>query len=91
MSFVYGALYIVDSDSSGDDDDNNNNTGKGLLVSSSRNYIIPADDYEINEKFEMVSVSLPFLCTKNEAMAPLHVATLTVKRELPKYEITFSI
>ncbi len=28
--------------------------------------------------------SLPFLCTENEAMAPLHVAIL---RELPKYEI----
>ncbi len=27
-------------------------------------------------------VSLPYLCIK---MAPLHVATLTVKRELPKY------
>ena len=30
--------------------------------------------------------SLPYLCTKNETMAPLHVATLTVQRELPKYE-----
>ncbi len=28
--------------------------------------------------------------TKNEIMAPLHVATLAVQRELPKYEITFS-
>ncbi len=24
------------------------------------------------------------LCTKNETMAPLHMATLTVQRELPK-------
>ncbi len=31
--------------------------------------------------------SLPYLCTKNETVAPLHVATLTVQRELPKYEI----
>ncbi len=31
------------------------------------------------------------LCTKNEAMAPFHVATLAVKRKLPKYEIIFSI
>ena len=29
--------------------------------------------------------------TKNETMAPLYVATLTVKRELPKYENIFSI
>ncbi len=29
--------------------------------------------------------------TKNETMAPLHTATLTVQRELPKYEIIFSI
>ncbi len=36
-------------------------------------------------------ISVPYLCTKNEAMAPLHVATLTVQRELPKYEIIFSI
>ncbi len=36
-------------------------------------------------------MSLPYLCTKNETMAPLHVATLTVQRELPKYEIIFSI
>ncbi len=35
--------------------------------------------------------SLPYLCIRNETMAPLHVATLTVKRELPKYEIIFSI
>ncbi len=35
--------------------------------------------------------ALPYLCTKNETMAPLHVATLTVQRELPKYEIIFSI
>ncbi len=35
--------------------------------------------------------SLPYLCTKNEVMAPLYVATLTVKRELPKHETTFSI
>ncbi len=35
--------------------------------------------------------SLLYLCTKNETMAPLHVATLTVQRELPKYEIIFSI
>ncbi len=27
--------------------------------------------------------SLPYLCIKNETMAPLHVATLTVQRELP--------
>ncbi len=27
------------------------------------------------------------LCTKDETMVPLHMATLTVKRELPKYEI----
>ncbi len=26
--------------------------------------------------------SLPHLCTKNETIAPLHVATLTVQREL---------
>ncbi len=26
--------------------------------------------------------SLPYLCTKNESMAPLHVSTLTVQREL---------
>ncbi len=32
-----------------------------------------------------------YLCAKNETMAPLHVATLTVQRELPKYEIIFSI
>ncbi len=31
---------------------------------------------------------LPYLCIKNETMAPLHVTTLTVKGELPKYEIT---
>ncbi len=36
-------------------------------------------------------VSIPYLCTKNETMAPLHVVTLTVQRELPKYEIIFSI
>ncbi len=35
--------------------------------------------------------SLPYLCTKNKTMAPLHVATLAVQRELPKYEIIFSI
>ncbi len=35
--------------------------------------------------------SLPYLFTKNETNAPLHVATLTVQRELPKYEIIFSI
>ncbi len=35
--------------------------------------------------------SLPYLCTKNEAMAPLRVATLTVIIELPKYETIFSI
>ena len=34
---------------------------------------------------------LPHLCTKNETMAPLHVATQTVKRDSPKYEIIFSI
>ncbi len=28
-----------------------------------------------------------YLCTKNETMAPLYVATLTVQRELPKYEM----
>ncbi len=28
---------------------------------------------------------------RNEAMAPLYVATLTVQIELPKYEIIFSI
>ncbi len=28
-------------------------------------------------------VSIPYLCTESETMAPLHVATLTVKRELP--------
>ncbi len=33
-------------------------------------------------------LSLP---SKNETMAPLHVATLTLQRELPKYEIIFSI
>ncbi len=27
--------------------------------------------------------SLPYLCTKNETVAPLYVATLTVWRELP--------
>ncbi len=32
-----------------------------------------------------------YLCTKNETLAQLYVATLTVKRELPKYEIIFSI
>ncbi len=26
------------------------------------------------------------ICTKNETLTPLHVATLTVQRELPKYE-----
>ncbi len=31
------------------------------------------------------------LYQENENMAPLHVATLTVKRELPKYDIIFSI
>ncbi len=31
--------------------------------------------------------SLPYLCTKNETMAPLHVDTLTIQRELPKYEL----
>ncbi len=35
--------------------------------------------------------SSSYLYTKNETMAPLHVATLTAKRELPKYEIIFSI
>ncbi len=34
---------------------------------------------------------ISYLCTKNETMAPLHTATLTVQRELPKYEIIFSI
>ncbi len=29
--------------------------------------------------------TLPYFCTENETMAPLYVATLTVKRELPKY------
>ncbi len=29
--------------------------------------------------------SLPYLCTKNETMASLHVATLTVQRELPEH------
>ncbi len=29
---------------------------------------------------------LGFLPTKNETMAPLHVATLTVQRAVPKYE-----
>ncbi len=33
----------------------------------------------------------PYLCTQNETMATLHVATLTVRRELPKYEIILSI
>ncbi len=42
-------------------------------------------------QYELVSRSLPYLCTKNETKAPLHVATLTVQRELPKYEIIFSI
>ncbi len=32
--------------------------------------------------------SLPYLCTKNETMAPLHVVTLTVQRELHKYEFS---
>ncbi len=27
--------------------------------------------------------SLPYLCTRNETMAHLHVATLTIQRELP--------
>ncbi len=40
-----------------------------------------------NSNLDLVRV----LCTKNETMASLHVATLTVKRELPKYEIIFSI
>ncbi len=40
-------------------------------------------------KYEYLG-SLPYLCTKNETMAPLHVA-ITVQRELPKYEIIFSI
>ncbi len=31
-------------------------------------------------------VSTLYLCTKDESIAPLHVATLTVQRELPKYE-----
>ncbi len=35
--------------------------------------------------------SLPYLCTKNGTMAPLRVDTPTVQRELPKYEIIFSI
>ncbi len=30
-----------------------------------------------------INWSLPYLSTKNETMAPLHVATLTVQRELP--------
>ncbi len=43
------------------------------------------------EELKSKGRSLPYLCTKNEAMAPLHVATLTVQRELPKYEIILSI
>ncbi len=42
-------------------------------------------------KGEDIVAVITYLCTKNEAMAPLHVATLTVQRELPKYEIIFSI
>ncbi len=39
---------------------------------------------QVRTKYENLE-SLPYLRTKNEAVAPLHVATLTVKRELPKY------
>ena len=31
--------------------------------------------------------SLPYLCTKNETMAPPHVVTLTVQREQPKMRL----
>ncbi len=34
-------------------------------------------------KYNSIRVSIPYLRTKNETMAPLHVATLTVYRELP--------
>ncbi len=47
--------------------------------------------YQQLKEYINIDHSLPYLCTKNETMAPLHVATLTVQRELPKYEIIFSI
>ena len=47
--------------------------------------------YMEQSQYQILLGSLPYLCTKNETMAPLHVATLTAQRELPKYEIIFSI
>ncbi len=44
-----------------------------------------AHDVHIAQFSGTYSTSVP------ETMAPLHVATLTVKREIPKYEIIFSI
>ncbi len=35
--------------------------------------------------------SLPYFCTKNETMAPLHMATLTVQRELPRHKYLGSL
>ncbi len=35
--------------------------------------------------------SLPYVCTKNETLVQVHVATLTIEGELPEYEIIFSI
>ena len=32
----------------------------------------------------LVNKPLGYLCTKNKTVAPLHVATLTIERELPK-------
>ncbi len=40
--------------------------------------------------FSIYIESPPYLCTKNETMAPLHMATLTViQRELTIYEIIY--
>ena len=44
----------IDDVESSDDDDNNPYVPKTLT--SSGKYILPADDYEIEKKFEMVSV-----------------------------------
>ncbi len=49
------------------------------------------DTLTVQRELIKINLALPYLSTKNETMAPLHVATLTTQRELPKYEIIFSI
>ncbi len=55
-----------------------------FLEVSHHGYMAPLHVVTLNMRLYYASrVSNLYLCTKNEIMAPLHVATSTVKRELP--------